>query len=241
MTRSLAPISGIYEIVNTINGKRYIGQSSDVQNRFSIWTSDLRRDKSCNQHLQNAWNKYGEKAFVFHLLFECSISRLSVCEQATYDLFEACGVECYNEGPFLDSPIRGKHHSEATRAKMSASAKVSMSSMEARARVSKRMKSYYSNPQARVKLSAIAKLRMASPEARALLRRKQTGRKASNEARVKMSISHKGKCIPSEQRVKISRSMKGKRNSLGRVLSPEHRAALLEGGKATRYCVGHKP
>ena len=63
--------SGIYEIVNVVNGHRYIGQSSNIPRRWNNHLSCLSRGKSKNPHLQRSWNKYGRDAFSFSVLGEC--------------------------------------------------------------------------------------------------------------------------------------------------------------------------
>ena len=65
---------GIYSITNSGNGKRYIGQSIDIEKRWREHRWHLRANKHKNNHLQNAWNKYGETAFVFEVLEECEFS-----------------------------------------------------------------------------------------------------------------------------------------------------------------------
>lgn len=62
---------GIYCLFNTYNGKRYIGSSQDIYNRMHEHLHLLKRNKGHNQHLQNAWNKYGEDAFEFYVLEYC--------------------------------------------------------------------------------------------------------------------------------------------------------------------------
>lgn len=70
-------ISCIYKIINTINGKIYIGQTNDFYRRISQHKNKLRQNKHFNQHLQFAWNKYGEKNFTFEIIEECEIDRLN--------------------------------------------------------------------------------------------------------------------------------------------------------------------
>lgn len=63
----------IYAIENTVNGKRYIGQTGKtVSIRFSQHKHHLRLGKHRNPHLQFAWNKYGHDVFICHTLKECS-------------------------------------------------------------------------------------------------------------------------------------------------------------------------
>lgn len=56
---------GIYKITCTANGRVYIGSSVDVYARCRNHRWALGANCHCNSHLQNAWNKYGEDAFVF--------------------------------------------------------------------------------------------------------------------------------------------------------------------------------
>lgn len=60
--------SGIYQILNLINQKCYIGSSKDISHRWCDHKRQLRSNKHGNKHLQNAWNKDGENMFIFHIL-----------------------------------------------------------------------------------------------------------------------------------------------------------------------------
>lgn len=73
-------ISGIYTITCIINNKYYVGYSKNIHRRFSIHKSYLKSNKHDNQFLQNAWNKYGEKNFVFEILEECEEEYLNSLE-----------------------------------------------------------------------------------------------------------------------------------------------------------------
>ena len=53
----------IYFIINDINGKRYVGQTTDFSRRKYTHFKHLRENRHANIKLQNAWNKYGEKNF----------------------------------------------------------------------------------------------------------------------------------------------------------------------------------
>lgn len=64
--------TGVYQIRNLRNGKRYIGSTSySFRIRWNMHRSRLRTNKHHSIKLQNAWNKYGEDAFVFEVLEEC--------------------------------------------------------------------------------------------------------------------------------------------------------------------------
>jgi len=60
--------SGVYQILNVINGKRYIGSSKDILSRWRKHKQELQKRIHHSIHLQRAWNRYGEKSFVFEIL-----------------------------------------------------------------------------------------------------------------------------------------------------------------------------
>lgn len=63
--------SGVYMIKNILNGNKYIGSTTCFKQRLKQHLSDLRNNKHHSPHLQAAWNKYGEKHFVFQILETC--------------------------------------------------------------------------------------------------------------------------------------------------------------------------
>lgn len=72
-------ITGIYKIVNMVNGKVYIGQSIDIEKR---WAKHRRNafnpnDKGYNYPLYSAIRKYGVENFSFEILEECSRNELN--------------------------------------------------------------------------------------------------------------------------------------------------------------------
>jgi group I intron endonuclease len=60
--------SGIYKIVNKVNGLVYIGSSKSIESRFWGHKTSLRRKEHHSTHLQYAWLKYGEENFNFEIL-----------------------------------------------------------------------------------------------------------------------------------------------------------------------------
>ena len=74
-------IVGIYCIENTVNNKKYIGLSRNIEQRWNEHRSKLRRGKHNNIYLQRAWNHYGEDAFKFYIVETCDSDMLSEREE----------------------------------------------------------------------------------------------------------------------------------------------------------------
>jgi group I intron endonuclease len=58
-------MTGIYKIMNNINGDCYYGSSINVEKRWGRHIYELKRGSHHNSILQRAWNKYGEVNFTF--------------------------------------------------------------------------------------------------------------------------------------------------------------------------------
>lgn len=85
--------SGVYHIVNEINGKSYIGSSSSIYKRWRQWrwyfktanTNEKRHD-SYNSPLTRAVLKYGVEHFTFIILEECEPVKETVEARENYYL-----------------------------------------------------------------------------------------------------------------------------------------------------------
>lgn len=98
-------LSGVYEIRNTLNNKRYIGSSINIYRRWRDHKRMLNLSVHPNKHLQSAWNKYGEKHFVFKILETCEPIKDTILflEQKYLDLKPE-----YNNSPTAGSNLGWK-------------------------------------------------------------------------------------------------------------------------------------
>ena len=60
--------AGIYKITCTGNNKFYIGSSMDIQYRWIVHISLLRRGNHSSSYLQRSYNKYGEESLKFEVI-----------------------------------------------------------------------------------------------------------------------------------------------------------------------------
>lgn len=174
--------TGIYEIVNTVNGKRYVG--SAVNLRYRLWRHrrELRLCIHHSSHLQRAWDKYGEGAFEFRKILVCSKENLLMYEQRAIDGL----VPEYNVNRNARSPLGVKRTKEFCAA------------IALRQIGNKGCLGYKHTDEARAKISAskIGKPCVGhaqSEEAKEKISAAHRGRKHTEESRANMSAAHKGK------------------------------------------------
>lgn len=151
--------SEIYEIVNLVNGKRYVGSALSFRLRWHGHLSRLRKQKHHSAHLQAAWNKYGEAAFAFRVLERCGRDDLLAREQFHID--QGCN---YNKSLTAGSPL-GVKHSEQTRSRMSAARQGKPKAEPHIAAMSKGAKRQWNDPAVREKMRAAIKANWAKRKA----------------------------------------------------------------------------
>lgn len=107
---------GVYQIKSLFDNKLYVGCSNDIAQRWRHHRSQLRRGVHYNNHLQNAWNKYGSDNFEFSILEITTEDNILVREQHWIDVLNVVD-EGYNISAVAERRA-GHSWSEESRAKM---------------------------------------------------------------------------------------------------------------------------
>ncbi|MDY6867238.1 MAG: NUMOD3 domain-containing DNA-binding protein [Chloroflexota bacterium] len=194
--------SGVYKIVNKINGNCYVGSSKSIDGRLKIHLRRLRNGSHRNPHLQSAFKKYGESAFDFIKVLYCDLKNLLIYEQLLLDEINPEYNICPNAGNTL-----GVTHSKETRKKMSNARKGKKFTEEHKKKISIALKGHAPT------------LDCHSQKTRKKISESLLGHSISSETRKKISESNKGKHFGSyngmwgrkhteETKRKISQSMK---------------------------------
>ena len=201
--------SGIYAIVNKVNGKRYIGPAKSIRTRWRWHKNSLKAQRHDNSHLQRAWNAYGYDLFEFILLESVEAASvddlreaLTVREQHWIDLHS--WYMLYNLSPSAGSTL-GKRHSLKTISKIRAM-KANVSE-ETRAKISAARKGTRASAETRAKLSAMRSGKSLSEKHRLAL----LGRTQSAETRAKIGAKQRGKTISVETRAKLRAARLGRK------------------------------
>lgn len=107
---------GIYCITNTINNKKYIGQSIHIHRRWSEHKYELNNDMHENDYLQKSWKKYGANAFEFSIVELCDADELDDKECYYIELYNTIDKTCgYN---LISGGVANRIVSDETREKL---------------------------------------------------------------------------------------------------------------------------
>lgn len=207
--------SGIYQIKNNINGKRYIGSTVNFEARWRLHKINLNKGTHHSKHLQSSWNKNGESCFEFEILEICCKSELLIWEQIYIDLEKPEYNICRTAGSCL-----GIKRSEETCAKLSL-ARTSITPEERAAinlKISIANKGKKRTPEQNAANSergkgkrSPMKDRVYSEEVRANMSKGQLGRKDTEETKAKKAESQRNRSP--ESRAKATASNTGKKRT----------------------------
>lgn len=225
---------GIYCIINSINGKKYIGKSINIEKRWRHHKAVLcsaNCAKNINKHLWGAVKQYGFANFKFIILdefLEHDHILLSKLESAYIKIFEVLNPEFgYN---LTAETFSGKTPSAESRLKMSISGKLRPPRSEETGRkISEALRGKPKTQEHCDKLSKaflgrtgykhtqeakdkISKSKLGAKNYSYGKKARNFGMKHTEESKLKMSLSQTGRKASEETKQKQSIARKGNRN-----------------------------
>lgn len=221
--------TGVYGIRNLVNCKIYVGSAAvSLEQRFKSHRGSLRAGTHPNEHLQSAWNKYGEKAFEFIILQNCLAGECVEREQYWIDTYKAYDRKLgYNKSPTAGSPL-GTKHSPEVRQRYSQAMYKRMEDPEERHKVGNAMRGKKHKPEVRESQRQRSTEMWKDPEIRKKIITANTGKKRTPEQIAKIVAANKGKKRSPEIRARMSAILKGRKQSPETIAK---RAASLRGKK----------
>ena len=220
-------ISGIYRIVNTVNGRVYVGSASCLGGRRKAHEYRLKAGNHHSIKLQRAWNKYGESAFVFEVIEQVSgEASLLEREQHWIDHYDAAKVG-YNVAAVAGRTV-GIVWTEEQKRKASESKKGVKKSPEHVAKMSAVRIGKTHSEETRRKIGEKTRARLADPAQREKIGNANRGRKPSDEARLKMSQAQRAAYTDERRQVQAQAAS-------GRVHSDEAKAKIAENNRRRVY------
>ena len=166
----LDPYGFIYMTTNMINGKKYIGSSKDVYNRWNQHLTELRKGKH-TKHIQAAYYKYGEESFVFMVIeLVYDLTQLVPREQIWLDYYESYKQENgYNIREIAESN-RGIKWSEESKVKLSELTKNRYKdNPEIISQISESVKNLWEDPEYKNRMKDAIKKGLDNPEVKAIM------------------------------------------------------------------------
>lgn len=198
-----------YIIINSKNGKIYIGKTNDIAERWRRHQADARL--GCRFYLHRSMKKHGIENFTIELLEEHETEQEALDREIFYIAFFRTNMKRYPDGNGMNltdggGGLSGYKHSEETKAKMSDSAK--------------------GHAPTRTEFAPL------TDETKAKISKSHIGKIMSEETKAKMSKTLKGRIFTEEHKANMSAAQTGEKNHMfGKKHSEETKAKML----ASRY------
>lgn len=201
----------IYSFTNIINGKKYVGQTTNIENRK---LSHFAPSSKCLK-FANAIKKYGKDSFEFEILetiehenSEILRENLNVLEISYIEKFDSFS-NGYNLTPGGNQTNRkGVPLSEEHKQKISNYMKHRVVSAETRLKMSAHQIGKIFSDETKQKIKEKLKGREFSQEHRKNISKSLIGRPTSEKQKETVSKIHKGKILSDETKSKISKSIR---------------------------------
>jgi len=187
---------GIYSITHRESGRVYVGQTVSFRLRWNGHRVQANAGKHCNPHLQRAWSKHGEHAFVFDVLeIVADASLLTEREQHWINALDAV-ASGFNICPAAGS-VLGRVMPDEEKASRSAAARLRGITPAQREALNR---GHEARRGVRLTPEHIAKVVAA-----------QIGRTPSAETREKIAAALRGKALPRDRVEKQRASLTGRK------------------------------
>lgn len=228
-------ICGIYRIVHTASQRAYVGQSVDINRRWSRHRYMLNSNTHHSPYLQHLWTKYGEEAFAWETVEECSPEVLVTREQYWMDTT----LHTLNCAPAAGS-TRGVHPSEKTREKISAANRRRVLSEKTREKIGVANMGHTRNVGHVHTAETRAKISAALVNNRYGVGNKdRAGHVHTAETRAKIGAASRGRVASTETRSRLSAASMGNKNGAGHVHTAETRALMSQARKGRKQTPEH--
>ena len=201
----------IYKVINKINDKMYIGQTSySLNHRINAHMIEVRK-KVVNNIFHNAIRKYGIKNFEWNILIECSSQKeLNSKEQFFIKKYKTLNPNGYNM-TFGGKTMSGFKHKPESNLKNRLSHLGKLRSLETKQKISNSISGKNHH---------------------------MYGKHHSKKTRQKMSDSHKGKKISLEHKIKWLQASWEARSKNYKIISPERKVFIIK--SLRRFCLLYK-
>jgi group I intron endonuclease len=208
-------VSGIYKIINKLNGKYYVGSAVNIDRRWSRHLYSLKKGIHHNNHLQKAWNKYTKNNFDFVIVQKLPISiskkELFIEEQKWLDISFKEKEKTYNTSflaaggglPGKESWNYGKKRSEESKLKLRGISRTD----EVKQKISLSLLGHNVSNECKEKISKTRIVKKLSEGKNNFMFRKHH----SDESKDKIRLTKIGKCYSDETKNKMSLARMKKR------------------------------